>query len=59
VQSGQADGAPGATPQGVTGRTTAQFQASLPAGFDPGIWAQAPTINNGLPYLIKNQPTPR
>src|SRR5262249_24305469 len=39
---------------GVTGLTTEQFQAGLPAGFDPSIWAENPQINNGLPYLLAN-----
>jgi hypothetical protein len=41
---------------GLTGLTTAQFQAALPTGFDPAIWAQRPKINGGLPYLIANPP---
>jgi hypothetical protein len=41
---------------GVTGETTAQLQSGLPAGFDPTIWAENPSINNGLPYLIANPP---
>jgi hypothetical protein len=41
---------------GITGETTAQLQAGLPAGFDPTIWAESPSINNGLPYLINNPP---
>jgi len=41
---------------GVTGLTTEQLQADLPAGFDPTIWAQTPGINNGFPYLIHNPP---
>ena len=28
----------------------------LPAGFDPAIWAQSKSINNGFPYLIANPP---
>jgi len=39
---------------GVTGLTTEQFQAGLPAGFDPQIWAENPSINGGLPYLLSN-----
>jgi hypothetical protein len=42
---------------GITGLTTQQLQASLPLGFDPKIWAENSEINNGLPYLINNQPT--
>jgi hypothetical protein len=41
---------------GITGLTTAQLQASLPAGFDRRIWKENPSINNGLPYLIANPP---
>jgi hypothetical protein len=41
---------------GITGETSAQLQASLPAGFDPTIWAENPSINNGFPYLINNPP---
>jgi hypothetical protein len=41
---------------GVTGLTTAQLQSGLPAGFDPSVWAQSPSINNGWPYLIANPP---
>jgi hypothetical protein len=37
---------------GVTGLTTAQFQAGLPDGFDPAVWEENPDINGGLPYLI-------
>ena len=41
---------------GITGLTTAQFQAGLPPGFDPSIWAESANINGGLPYLIANPP---
>lgn len=41
---------------GITGLTTAQLQAALPSGFNPSIWAENPSINNGLPYLIANPP---
>jgi hypothetical protein len=41
---------------GITGQTTAQLQSGLPAGFDPTIWAENPSINGGLPYLIANPP---
>jgi hypothetical protein len=40
----------------MTGLTTAKFQAHLPKGFDPTIWAENPSINNGFPYLIANPP---
>jgi len=36
---------------GVTGLTTEQFQAGLPAGFQPPFWAESADINNGFPYL--------
>jgi hypothetical protein len=39
---------------GVTGLTTAQFQAGLPTGFATSIWAEGPGINGGLPYLLAN-----
>jgi hypothetical protein len=45
----------GAAP-GVKGLTTQQFQAGLPKGFSPKIWAENPKINGGLPYLIANPP---
>ncbi len=41
---------------GITGLTTAQFQAGLPAGFDPTVWAEKPNINGELPYLLSNPP---
>jgi hypothetical protein len=41
---------------GITGLTTAQLQAGLPAGFDPKIWGSNPNINNGYPYLLANLP---
>jgi hypothetical protein len=41
---------------GITGETSAQLQAGLPTGFDPTVWAENPSINNGLPYLIANPP---
>lgn len=40
----------------VVGLTTAQFKSGLPNGFDPTIWGQNPSINNGYPYLIANPP---
>ena len=41
---------------GISGLTDAQLKSGLPAGFDPGIWGQNPSINNGYPYLIANPP---
>jgi hypothetical protein len=37
---------------GITGLTTIQFQAALPAGFDPKVWAEDSRVNDGLPYLL-------
>ncbi|HEY5237120.1 MAG TPA: hypothetical protein VIJ62_01965 [Rhizomicrobium sp.] len=42
---------------GITGLTTVQLQSGLPAGFDPSIWDENPSINGGLPYLRGNPPT--
>jgi len=41
---------------GITGLSTTQLQSGLPAGFDPAIWAENPSINGGLPYLLDNPP---
>jgi len=41
---------------GITGLTTEQFQAGLPAGFDSRVWAEDPNINGGLPYLLAVPP---
>jgi hypothetical protein len=41
---------------GITGLTTAQLQAGLPSGFDPTIWGESPSINDGLPYLLALPP---
>jgi hypothetical protein len=41
---------------GLTGLTTAQFQSGLPTGFDPAVWGQTPSVNNGYPYLLANPP---
>jgi hypothetical protein len=41
---------------GITGLTDAQLKSGLPARFDPKIWAQSASINNGYPYLIANPP---
>jgi hypothetical protein len=41
---------------GITGLKSKQLQSGLPTGFDPTIWAESPSINNGLPYLIANPP---
>jgi hypothetical protein len=34
----------------------AALRSALPAGFDPAVWAQSASINNGYPYLIANPP---
>jgi len=41
---------------GVTGLTDAAFKANLPVGFDPAIWGQSASLNDGYPYLIANPP---
>jgi hypothetical protein len=41
---------------GITGLTDTQLKAGLPGGFDPAIWAQRSSINNGYPYLLANPP---
>lgn len=45
-----------ANDSGITGLTTAQFQAGLPIGFDPKIWGQSPSINDGFPFLLAVPP---
>jgi len=40
----------------IVGLTDAQLKSGLPAGFDPDVWTQDPSINNGYPYLIANPP---
>ena len=47
------------TPYGdpaITGLTDAQLKSALPAGFDPNVWGQSASINNGWPYLLDNPP---
>jgi len=41
---------------GITGISDAELKSALPAGFDPAIWGQDPSINNGYPYLLANPP---
>ncbi len=41
---------------GTKGLTNSKFIAKLPKGFSKTIWAESPSINNGLPYLIANPP---
>ena len=51
----QGAGSPANDP-GITGLTDAQLKSGLPAGFDPAVWGQSPTINNGYPYLLALPP---
>lgn len=41
---------------GITGLSDGQLKSGLPEGFDPAIWGQSTTINNGYPYLRANPP---
>ena len=41
---------------GITGLTDAQLKSGLPDGFDPNVWGQNASINNGYPYLLANPP---
>ncbi len=41
---------------GITGETTSQLQSGLPLGFGADVWAESPSINGGLPYLLANPP---
>ena len=45
-----------ASDSGITGLTTDQLSAKLPAGLVPAVWAINSKINSGLPYLIANPP---
>lgn len=40
----------------VTGLSDTTLKAQLPAGFDPAIWGQSPSINKSYPYLLNNPP---
>jgi len=42
--------------RGITGLSDAQLKSALPAGFDPNVWGQSSSINNGWPYLLANPP---
>ncbi|HEY1614826.1 MAG TPA: hypothetical protein VGF97_14160 [Rhizomicrobium sp.] len=42
--------------QGITGLSSKQLGAGLPAGFDPTVWGENASINKGFPYLIANPP---
>jgi hypothetical protein len=54
--SGSSQGTGDGNVTGLTGLTDAQLKSALPAGFDPQIWGQSPSINNGYPYLLANPP---
>lgn len=54
--SGTTNGCGQGTCEGVTGLADAQLKSGLPDGFDPKIWAQSASINNGYPYLPANPP---
>lgn len=41
---------------GIKGLDNAKFTARLPRGLRSRIWAEAPSINAGLPYLVANPP---
>jgi len=41
---------------GVVGLSDAALRSGVPSGFDPKVWAQSASINNGYPYLIANPP---
>ena len=40
----------------ITGLTDDQLKSGLPAGFNPNVWGQNASINNGWPYLVANPP---
>ena len=42
---------------GITGLTTEQLTAALPAGFNPSVWKHKAKFNSGYPYLVDNQPS--
>lgn len=55
--SNTADGAGNiANDPGITGLSDAALRSGLPSGFDPAVWGQSASINNGYPYLIANPP---
>jgi hypothetical protein len=41
---------------GIRGLSDSELKSGLPKGFDPNIWGQSPSINNGYPYLLANPP---
>jgi hypothetical protein len=52
---GQGAGYPANDP-GIKGLSDKKLKSGLPDGFNPKIWAESPSINGGLPYLIANPP---
>jgi hypothetical protein len=38
--------------------TDRKLRSHLPPGFDPNVWGQSQSINNGYPYLVANPPPP-
>jgi hypothetical protein len=40
----------------TTGLSDTALKSGLPSGFDPAIWAQSASVNDGYPYLIANPP---
>jgi len=52
----QMEGTGSGNTAGLTGLTDAQLKSALPAGFDPNVWGQSASINNGWPYLLANPP---
>lgn len=42
--------------RGLKGLSTKKLRSGLPQGFDPSVWAEDPSINDGFPYLIANPP---
>lgn len=45
-----------ASDPGITDLSDATLKSALPPGFSASNWAQNPSINGGLPYLIDNPP---
>jgi hypothetical protein len=41
---------------GLIGLSDTQLKSALPSGFDPAVWSQSASINNGYPYLLANPP---
>ncbi|HWA91554.1 MAG TPA: hypothetical protein VG889_16065 [Rhizomicrobium sp.] len=46
----------GSVCHGIIGLSDAALKTGLPNGFDPAIWGQSPSVNNGYPYLLANPP---